>query len=59
MNTMFENFVLWTDETLEDARSFMVACRDRRAIGEERWVVSSLSYEEAKQVYEYLGKYFK
>ena len=59
MNTMCENFDANHDDTLGADRPFIFACRDRIARCEERWVLASLSNEEAKKVYEYLQKYFK
>ena len=59
MNTMCENFDANHDDTLGADRPFIFACRDRTARCEERWVLASLSNEEAKKVYEYLQKYFK
>lgn len=56
---MFEDFDLWKDYDLGDGRPFIVACRDREAINMERWVLVSLSEQEAKSVYEFLHKYFK
>ena len=56
---MFENFDVWMDDTLEDDRPFVVACKDSENTSEERWVLVSLSNEEAKQVYEYLDRYFQ
>lgn len=36
---------------------FLVACKDREYKEDgERWVVSQVSKDEAKQLYEYLGK---
>lgn len=57
MATMFENFDLWVDDTLDDNRPFMIACKDRENTCDKRWVLASLSNEEAKQVYEYLGRH--
>lgn len=56
MNTKFETFDLWRDDSLEDDRPFIIACREN--INEE-WILTSLSEEEAKQLYEYLQQYFK
>lgn len=60
---LFENFgiQMYYDES-EEETDLVVACKDREHLehtGEERWVLTSLTYEEAKQVYEYLGKYFQ
>lgn len=59
MEKMFENFDLWKDDDLEDGRPFIVACKDRESINDERWVLASLSEEEAKKIYKYLHEYFK
>lgn len=55
---MEDIFDLWYDDTLEDDKPFVIACKDREVKNEERWVLVSLSNEEAKKIYEYLGKYF-
>lgn len=57
MDTMFENIDIWYDDTLDDNKPFVVACRDREATSEERWVLSSLSNTEAKKLYEYLQEH--
>ena len=57
MTTMFENFDVYKNEDLDTKRPFIFACKDREVKSEERWVLVSLSNEEAKQVYEYLGRY--
>ena len=59
MNTMFENIDIWYDNTLDDNKPFVVACRDRKTISEERWVLASLSNTEAKKLYEYLQEHLK
>ena len=58
MRTMFANFDIWIDGDIDD-KPFVVACRDRETAIDERWVLASLSVEEAKTVYEYLRKYFE
>lgn len=63
MSIMFENVGLqmYYDDSEEDT-DLVVACKDREHMeltGEERWVLNSLTYNEAKQVYEYLCKYFQ
>lgn len=57
MQKMFENFDIWKDDSLEDDQSFVVACKDREVTDGERWVLASLTKEEAKKIYEYLGKH--
>ena len=59
MDTMFENIDVWYDDTLDDNKPFVVACRDRKATSEERWVLASLSNTEAKKLYEYLQEHLK
>lgn len=54
MSTMFENFDVWVDDTLEDDKPFVVAVKDRES-DDERWVLASFSIEEAKALYKYLG----
>ena len=55
MGLVFENFYIVKNDALGD-RPFVVACKDREVTDGERLVLASLSNEEAKQVYEYLGK---
>ena len=55
MGLIFENFYIVKNDALVD-RPFVVACKDREVTDGERLVIASLSNEEAKQVYEYLGK---
>ena len=57
MDTMFENIGIWYDDTLDANKPFGVACRDREATSEERWVLTSLSNAEAKKLYEYLQEH--
>ena len=57
MDTMFENIEIWYDDTLDANKSFVVACIDREATSEERWVLTSLSNAEAKKLYEYLQEH--
>ena len=59
MDTMFENIDIWYDDTLDDNEPFVVACRDREATSEERWVLAALSNTEAKKLYEYLQEHLK
>ena len=61
MEIMFENFGIGQVDlvdNIEGNHPFMVVCRDREETTEERWVLTSLSTKEAKEIYEYLGKYF-
>lgn len=53
---MFENFDVY--RTNDTSHPFIVSCKDREVKNEERWVLCALSNDEAKQVYEYLGKFF-
>lgn len=57
MYTIFENFDIRYDDTLDSSKPFIVACRDREATSEERWVMASLSNNEAKKVYKYLQEH--
>ena len=59
MQKMFENFDIWKYDSLQDEQPFIVACKDREAIDGERWVLASLTNEEAKKIYEYLGEHLK
>ena len=49
MYTILENFDIRYDDTLDSSKPFIVACRDREATCEERWVLASLSNSEAKK----------
>lgn len=57
MYTILENFDIRYDDTLDSSKPFIVACRDRETTSEERWVLASLSNNEAKKVYEYLQEH--
>ena len=57
MYTILENFDIRYDDTLDSSKPFIVECRDREATSEERWVLASLSNNEAKKVYEYLQEH--
>lgn len=58
MKELFENFEFWKDDNPENVRPFMVACKDLAVKDEERWVLASLSEEEARTLYEDLKEYF-
>lgn len=56
---LFENVNFWFDgDDTEPDRPLIVACKDRERKDSERWVVASLSAEEAKQLYEFLRAAF-
>lgn len=58
MERTFENFDIWFDDDMERERPFMVACRDRTDhTYDEKWVLASLSVEEAVKVYEFLKQH--
>ena len=57
MYTILENFDIRYDDTLDSSKPFIVACRDRESTSEERWVLASLSNNEAKKVYKYLQEH--
>lgn len=59
MITKFENLDVWYDDTVENGGPIIFACRDKEAICEERWVLASLSKDEARELYDYLRKYLK
>lgn len=48
MDTMFENLDFRFDKENNDERPFMIACKDREIMDGERWVLVSLSTDEAK-----------
>ena len=49
MDTMFENLDFRFDKENNDERPFIIACKDREIIDGERWVLASLSTDEAKR----------
>ena len=49
MYTILKNFDIRYDDTLDSSKPFIVECRDREATSEERWVLASLSNNEAKK----------
>ena len=57
MYTILKNFDIRYDDTLDSSKPFIVACRDREVTSEERWVLASLSNNEAKKVYEFLREH--
>lgn len=60
METMFENCDFWFDKLdEEDDRPFMVACKDRETKNGERWVLASLSIEEATTLYNFLQQHLE
>lgn len=60
MSTMFENFDIWMDDTFKDDKPFfMVGCKDRERMDEERWVLTHLSKEQAEMVRDYLNEKLK
>lgn len=54
MKTMFKYF----DIQKEEDGSFIIASKDREVTSEERWVINSMTEEEAKRLYMYLQKHF-
>lgn len=54
MDTMFENLDFRFDKENNDERPFIIACKDREIIDGERWVLASLSTDEAKRLLKYL-----
>lgn len=57
MDTMFENFDFRFDKENNDERPFIIACKDREIIDGERWVLASLSTDEAKRLLKYLEEH--
>lgn len=56
MDINFENLQIWYDkEDAEDDTPIMVACRDREAEDEERWVVAALTLGQARDLCNYLN----
>ena len=52
---MLENFDIWCNQLgSDDNCPFMVACRDRQIKNYERWVMVSLTVNEAKKICEYI-----
>lgn len=58
MKTKFENFDLFKDQNPDNDKPFIFAIRDREAKDKERFVLTGFSEEEAKRIYECLGRYF-
>ena len=59
MATMFENFDIWMDETFRNDHQFMVGCKDRGRMDEERWIFTHISKEQAERVRDYLNEKLK
>lgn len=57
MDTMFENLDFRFDKENNDERPFIIACKDREIIDGERWVLASLSTDEAKRLLKYLEEH--
>lgn len=57
MDTMFENLDFRFDNENNDERPFIIACKDREIIDGERWVLASLSTDEAKRLFKYLEEH--
>lgn len=58
-NIEFDFLQIWHKETdMDDERPFLLACRDRELVHDERWVLASFTEEEAKKIYEYFGNFF-
>ena len=57
MDTMFENLDFRFDKENNDERPFMIACKDREIMDGERWVLVSLSTDEAKRLLKYLEEH--
>lgn len=53
MSTMFENLDIWRPDD-----EFIISIKDREVKDGERWVVTSLTEDEGKQLYEYLETFF-
>lgn len=52
MNADFENVLFWVND--EENSPVMFACRDREVTDEERWVIASITIEQAKKLHAYL-----
>ena len=57
MDTMFENLDFRIDKENNDERPFIIACKDREIIDGDRWVLASLSTDEAKRLLKYLEEH--
>ena len=57
IRTMTENLDVWEVDPFVKNGPFIFACRDQAVKDEERWVMAALTNEEARLVYEYLGKH--
>lgn len=60
MDINFENLQIWHDkEDATDDTPIIVACRDREAENEERWVVAALTISQARNLRDYLNALLK
>ena len=57
MNTMFKNFDGCLYENEDGTKLIGIACKDRTVRNEERWVVVTLTCDEAKKLCECLHKW--
>ncbi len=56
MKFMYQKFVIHFDN---DENLFMIACKDRGCTIEDRFVICTLSKDEAKQLHDYISKFLK
>ena len=54
MSAMFENLDIWRPDD-----EFIISIKDCEFKDGEKWVITSLTEDEAKQLYEYLETFFK
>ncbi len=59
MEISMDNFYIDYDEELGDGMSFAILTRDREAKDEERYVVTYLTLEEGKELYDFLSKHIR
>lgn len=56
---MPRNFDVWKDTIFEKEPIFIIAFTDQKEQTREKWVLTTLTEEEAKKVYEYLKEHFE
>lgn len=60
MDINLENLQIWYDsDGDEDNKPFLVACRDREVLDGERWVITSLSVDQARSIRDYLNTFLE
>jgi hypothetical protein len=58
METMFENLDFWCENDT-DEQHFIIALKDREVKNDSRWVLGSLTNQEAKKLLKYLEEHIE